>query len=135
MHVYDDGLTARAEQLRETMRRGYREVNLPDAFTEMRQKLEDILDQERGWPPHPTTTARFPDVRAQSPEVARLISSTGSRSLPAHVAEQESKRRHWCPRAHRRHRCRAGPHVAASPARPESPCPHAHRPGLRSRRA
>src|SRR5262245_1423007 len=41
------GLDDFLEQLREEMRSRYRQVNLRDAFTELREKLEEILDQER----------------------------------------------------------------------------------------
>jgi uncharacterized protein with von Willebrand factor type A (vWA) domain len=41
------GLDDFLEQLREEMRRRYREVNLRQAFTELREKLEEILDMER----------------------------------------------------------------------------------------
>ena len=41
------GLDDFLEQLREAMRSRYREVNLRDAFTELREKLEELLDLER----------------------------------------------------------------------------------------
>ena len=41
------GLDDFLEQLREEMRSRYREVNLRDAFTELREKLEELLDLER----------------------------------------------------------------------------------------
>src|SRR6266850_1333853 len=49
---WDDGIRVMGlddflEQLREEMRSRYRQVNLRDAFTELREKLEDILDLER----------------------------------------------------------------------------------------
>jgi uncharacterized protein with von Willebrand factor type A (vWA) domain len=41
------GLDDFLEQLREEMRSRYRQVNLREAFTELREKLEELLDQER----------------------------------------------------------------------------------------
>jgi uncharacterized protein with von Willebrand factor type A (vWA) domain len=41
------GLDDFLEQLREEMRSRYREVNLRDAFSELREKLEELLDLER----------------------------------------------------------------------------------------
>ena len=41
------GLDDFLEQLREAMRSRYREVNLRDAFRELREKLEELLDLER----------------------------------------------------------------------------------------
>src|SRR5262249_14254438 len=41
------GLDDFLEQLREEMRSRYRQVNLRQAFSELREKLEEILDQER----------------------------------------------------------------------------------------
>src|SRR6202045_698268 len=41
------GLDEFIEQLRQEMREKYREVNLKNALSEMEQKLEDILNQER----------------------------------------------------------------------------------------
>ena len=44
------GLDDFLEQLREEMRGRYRQVNLRQAFTELREKLEEVLDQERATP-------------------------------------------------------------------------------------
>src|SRR6266566_8959606 len=41
------GLDDFLEQLREAMRSRYREVNLREAFRELREKLEELLDLER----------------------------------------------------------------------------------------
>src|SRR5215471_15066127 len=41
------GLDDFLEQLREEMRSRYRQVNLREAFSELREKLESLLDQER----------------------------------------------------------------------------------------
>src|SRR5262252_10402041 len=41
------GLDDFLEQLREEMRSRYRQVNLRQAFSELREKLEEIIDQER----------------------------------------------------------------------------------------
>jgi uncharacterized protein with von Willebrand factor type A (vWA) domain len=62
------GLDDFLEQLREEMRSRYRQVNLRDAFTELRERLEELLDLER-------------DAldRRGDPDAARARGSTSSR--------------------------------------------------------
>lgn len=60
------GLDDFLEQLREEMRSRYREVNLRQAFTPLREKLEDLLELERA------ALARDPDPARAAEKRRRL---------------------------------------------------------------
>ena len=65
------GLDEFIEQLRQEMRERYREFNLKNALSEMEQKLEDILNQERQTLDS-TARARSPASRTRIAQLSKM---------------------------------------------------------------